>query len=686
GFADLRAFLRIPPAPMTELVASAAPSGSFEYFAVRDVDLPLYDLLDVRWVLSAHALDPARFVARAPGLYENPRALGRAFFTRCSVVETDAERRLGRLTARDFSPWSAVILSAPVTLAPACSADAAPLPVAVVDADATTTRLSLDAPADGFVVLADAWFPGWRVAVDGVPGELLRVDHALRGVLVPRGRHAIEFHYAPDALADGAWLSLVAWLLIAAAAAWDRLRRVRLSDDALIALGAGVLLAAFVGRDLLPNDNDALYAGVIRTLRHGGSFIDLRLGTVPFLDKPPLFFWLGALVTGVFGESALALRLVPVAAGILGAVLVARTTRRLTGSRAAAAFAAFALATAPNYYEYARRVYMEVPTAVLGFWAFDLGVRERWKRAGVAAGLAFMLKSVVGVLGFGALVVAHLLRRRLPRGLVLAAAIALAIFVPWHLLAWHANPTAFIDFTLNLHVKHQIAEAQPWSRGGPLFYLQVLAVQDTVIGLCLLAGVIVAARDFRRTRSFELGALLLAVALQLALYTVSATKKPFYILTMYPFAAVLGARALAPFLDGKIGVSMTAARSRALIFVALALIFVSRNGALLYPSLDERETTYVAPLARRMDELAPPGARLYSYEIYLAAPQFYSGRDTIYALGDAPTVAMLARIPYLRYAHDVVTWSDDLLRSGAWVLAPIDRAPGLIARAPGTQV
>ncbi|MGZ3406475.1 MAG: glycosyltransferase family 39 protein, partial [Polyangia bacterium] len=686
GFADLRAFLRIPPAPMTELVASAAPSGSFEYFAVRDVDLPLYDLLDVRWVLSAHALDPARFVARAPGLYENPRALGRAFFTRCSVVESDAERRLGRLTARDFSPWSAVILSAPVTLAPACSADAAPLPVAVVDADATTTRLSLDAPADGFVVLADAWFPGWRVAVDGVPGELLRVDHALRGVLVPRGRHAIEFHYAPDALADGAWLSLVAWLLIAAAAAWDRLRRVRLSDDALIALGAGVLLAAFVGRDLLPNDNDALYAGVIRTLRHGGSFIDLRLGTVPFLDKPPLFFWLGALVTGVFGESALALRLVPVAAGILGAVLVARTTRRLTGSRAAAVFAAFALATAPNYYEYARRVYMEVPTAVLGFWAFDLGVRERWKRAGVAAGLAFMLKSVVGVLGFGALVVAHLLRRRLPRGLVLAAAIALAIFVPWHLLAWRANPTAFIDFTLNLHVKHQIAEAQPWSRGGPLFYLQVLAVQDTVIGLCLLAGVIVAARDFRRTRSFELGALLLAVALQLALYTVSATKKPFYILTMYPFAAVLGARALAPFLDGKIGVSMTATRSRALVFVALSLIFVSRNGALLYPSLDERETTYVAPLARRMDELAPPGTRLYSYEIYLAAPQFYSGRDTIYALGDAPTVAMLARIPYLRYAHDVVTWSDDLLRSGAWVLAPIDRAPGLIARAPGTQV
>ena len=248
--------------------------------------------------------------------------------------------------------------------------------------------------------------------------------------------------------------------------------------------------------------------------------------------------------------------------------------------------------TAPHYYEYARRVYMEVPTAVLGFWAFDLGVRERWKRAGVAAGLAFMLKSLPGVLGLGALALAHLARRRLPRGLVIATAIALAMVVPWHLAAWHADPGAFIDFTLNLHLKHQIAEAQPWSRGGPLFYPEVLALEDSVIGLALLGGVLVAARDFRRTRSFELGALLLAVALQLSLYTLSATKKPFYILTLYPFIAVLGGRALAPLLDGKIGASMTAARSRALVGVALALIFVAKDGSLLYPSLDERESTY----------------------------------------------------------------------------------------------
>ena len=94
----------------------------------------------------------------------------------------------------------------------------------------------------------------------------------------------------------------------------------------------------------------------------------------------------------------------------------------------------------------------------------------------------------------------------------------------------------------------------------------------------------------------------------------------------------------------------------------------------------------MAPLARRMAALTPPGTPLYSYDTYLAAPQFYSGRNTIYALSDQATARMLARIPYLRYANDVVPWSDDILGRGAWLLAPANRAAALLAHVPGTRV
>src|SRR5262249_47862363 len=58
-------------------------------------------------------------------------------------------------------------------------------------------RLEVDAGAPApagppaFVVLADAWFPGWAAQVDGTNVPLWRVDRSLRGVRVPAGRHEI---------------------------------------------------------------------------------------------------------------------------------------------------------------------------------------------------------------------------------------------------------------------------------------------------------------------------------------------------------------------------------------------------------------------------------------------------------------------------------------------------------------
>src|SRR5207244_3260000 len=39
-----------------------------------------------------------------------------------------------------------------------------------------------------YLVLADAWFPGWQVRVDGAEQTLWRADHALRAVWLPPGR------------------------------------------------------------------------------------------------------------------------------------------------------------------------------------------------------------------------------------------------------------------------------------------------------------------------------------------------------------------------------------------------------------------------------------------------------------------------------------------------------------------
>src|SRR5262249_60984249 len=70
-------------------------------------------------------------------------------------------------------------------------------------------RLRVQSPAPTVLVLADLYWPGWRVTVDGEQRPVLRADYLFRGVAVEPGDHEVEFSYAPASLRRGALLSLV---------------------------------------------------------------------------------------------------------------------------------------------------------------------------------------------------------------------------------------------------------------------------------------------------------------------------------------------------------------------------------------------------------------------------------------------------------------------------------------------
>lgn len=61
----------------------------------------------------------------------------------------------------------------------------------------------------GLLVLADLWYPGWVAEADGEPVPVLRVNHAIRGVVLPRGRTALVMRYDPRSFRIGRAVSLV---------------------------------------------------------------------------------------------------------------------------------------------------------------------------------------------------------------------------------------------------------------------------------------------------------------------------------------------------------------------------------------------------------------------------------------------------------------------------------------------
>jgi len=85
---------------------------------------------------------------------------------------------------------------------------------------------------DGFLVLADAWFPDWQVAVDDQPGEILIANHAFRAVRLNPGKHAVRFEYRPPAVRSGMLLSALSALFGAFWGLLVLLRGRRIARDA----------------------------------------------------------------------------------------------------------------------------------------------------------------------------------------------------------------------------------------------------------------------------------------------------------------------------------------------------------------------------------------------------------------------------------------------------------------------
>jgi uncharacterized membrane protein YfhO len=73
---------------------------------------------------------------------------------------------------------------------------------------------------DGWLVLTDAWYPGWRATADGVPAEIVRADVLFRAVQIPAGRHRVEFTYAPMTFLVGAGISVIALVGCALTLGW----------------------------------------------------------------------------------------------------------------------------------------------------------------------------------------------------------------------------------------------------------------------------------------------------------------------------------------------------------------------------------------------------------------------------------------------------------------------------------
>ncbi len=87
-----------------------------------------------------------------------------------------------------------------------------PHPPSVVSDSGDVITIELHSLQPETLVLADLWFPGWEVEIDGEIGEPQQFEGMFRAVDVPAGQHVVTWHYRPSLVRWGFAVSAMATL------------------------------------------------------------------------------------------------------------------------------------------------------------------------------------------------------------------------------------------------------------------------------------------------------------------------------------------------------------------------------------------------------------------------------------------------------------------------------------------
>jgi 4-amino-4-deoxy-L-arabinose transferase-like glycosyltransferase len=303
-------------------------------------------------------------------------------------------------------------------------------------------------------------------------------------------------------------------------------------------------LTALHSRSFFSPDETS-YAQVAREMVQSGDFVVPTIDGRPWLEKPPLMYWLLVIAFAIFGwgfPAAVVLNALLTAAT---ALVIAAYVRRQRGPRAAvlsaAAYLTMFLPIA------AARTGLTDPALTLCTTVAIVLFLSMGTLAGVGAGVLLGLGAlakgpVAPLVVLPAMLAVSLVRRRRAEWARLAIAIVAgcAVALPWHLALagrglWHEFFAVFFG--------HQVLSraVEAWGIGSPWwFYAPALWLAAFPWGTHL----VLAFRDQRRrlagSRWQDAGAAAeaAAVAVPLIAFSVATNKLPHYVLPILPWLAV----------------------------------------------------------------------------------------------------------------------------------------------------
>jgi hypothetical protein len=197
------------------LMEGYTPLGLARFIPPMDTWARTCDLMNAKYRIAVdHAKNSMTFV-------EAQGYAPRAFVVHRGTLVSTAEAAKAKIADPAFDPMrEAVFESAPPALydAPGEHGSSA----SIESYRLNEIRVRAEADADGYLVLSEVWYPGWRATVDGAEAPVLRADWCLRAVPIAAGKHEVVLEFSPSSFRTGAWISSLSFALAVAGIAYIR--------------------------------------------------------------------------------------------------------------------------------------------------------------------------------------------------------------------------------------------------------------------------------------------------------------------------------------------------------------------------------------------------------------------------------------------------------------------------------
>lgn len=145
-------------------------------------------------------------------LYKNSQALPLAYTVRDFRIATTLQQAQKILESQDFDPLDSVILEEEINISK--TPTKRNNQITIIERQPTKIKLKADFETDGIMVLAQTFYHGWSAKIDVKDTKIFPANINSNAIIVPAGKHQIEFNYRPNYLYTWGPISLVSIIIL----------------------------------------------------------------------------------------------------------------------------------------------------------------------------------------------------------------------------------------------------------------------------------------------------------------------------------------------------------------------------------------------------------------------------------------------------------------------------------------